>query len=490
MIQFDWNWLKGLFLYNEEIPLLFHTGFFLFIFSLFLVIYSFVQRKEKLRSAFLIAFGFYFYYKASGFYLVLLISTITADYFFARLLMSTKHKTWRYIQVVSSIVFSLSFLLYFKYKNFFLENLNSYSGSSYSLWSVALPIGISFYTFQSISFIVDIYSKRIELPSFKNYLLYMTFFPHLVAGPIVRASDFLPQLKSYIKVSVGDIKTAAFLILKGFIKKAVIGDFVAQYSDLIFEDPNLYSSTEQLIGVLSYTLQIFCDFSGYTDMAIGVALLLGYRLCLNFDSPYKSLNITAFWRKWHISLSSWLRDYIYIPLGGNRRGLTLQLTFLFITMLIGGFWHGANWKFVFWGAGHGILLMLHKLFAKSFRNYLFFKSLPFKLLSWFVTFSAVSLLWVPFRARSMEDTYVIYKGLFKGFDLNLLMALMSNNFQLIVFLLLGFSLTMLSDKLKAIIKNWFERQDFIVITTLFIVLIQIMLQFQSSSVEPFIYFQF
>ena len=490
MIQFDWNWFKGLFLYDEETPLLFHTGFFLFIFSLFLVIYSFAQRREKLRSALLIAFGFYFYYKASGYYLVLLISTISADYLFARWLVRTKHNTWRFVQVFSSIAFSLSFLLYFKYKNFFLENVNELTGSSYSLTALILPIGISFYTFQSISFIVDIYSRRIALPSFKNYLLYMTFFPHLVAGPIVRASDFLPQLKSFVKITVSDIKTASFLIFKGFIKKAIIGDFVAQYSDLIFEDPSLYSPTEQLVGVLSYTLQIFCDFSGYTDMAIGVALLLGYKLCTNFDSPYKSLNITVFWRKWHISLSSWLRDYIYIPLGGNRRGLLLQLTFLLLTMLIGGFWHGANWKFVFWGAGHGLLLILHKISANVFRDRVFFKSNLFKLVSWFLTFAVVALLWVPFRASSIQDSFVIYAGLFKGFDLNMLLALFNNNVQLILFLVLGFSLTMLSDKIKGNIKVWFERQDFIVITVMFVVLIQIMLQYQSSSVEPFIYFQF
>jgi D-alanyl-lipoteichoic acid acyltransferase DltB (MBOAT superfamily) len=225
-------------------------------------------------------------------------------------------------------------------------------------------------------------------------------------------------------------------------------------------------------------------------MAIGVALLLGYKLCANFDSPYKSLNITEFWRKWHISLSSWLRDYIYIPLGGNRRGILLQFSFLLTTMVIGGFWHGANWKFVFWGAGHGVLLILHKLLKKSFSNYLFINSRSFKLVSWFLTFSVVCLLWIPFRAKSIDDTYVIYAGLFKGFDLNLLIALANNNFQLIVFLLLGFSLTMLNDKLKASIRIWFERQDLIIITAIFIVLIQIMLQFQSSSVEPFIYFQF
>jgi alginate O-acetyltransferase complex protein AlgI len=490
MIAFDWNWFKGLFLYQEDVPLLFHTGFFLFIFSLFLIVYSFIQRKESIRSFILIAFGFYFYYKASGYYLLLLILTISADYFFAKLLVQTSNKSWRLVQVSSSIVFSLSFLLYFKYKNFFLENLNEISGSTYSLTSVILPIGISFYTFQSISFIVDIYSRRIELPSFKNYLLYMTFFPHLVAGPIVRASDFLPQLKRYIKITVHDVKTAAFLIFKGFIKKAIIGDFVAQYSDLIFDDPSMYSSTEQLVGVLSYTLQIFCDFSGYTDMAIGVALLLGYKLCTNFDSPYKSLNITVFWRKWHISLSSWLRDYIYIPLGGNRKGLILQLTFLLVTMLIGGFWHGANWKFVFWGFGHGILLVAHKIMGIVLKDHSIINSKIFKLGSWIFTFSLVGLLWVPFRAGSLEDTFVIYAGLSKGFEFKMIVGLFQNNRDLMLFLILGFSLTLLNDSLKNKIRVWFAKQDFIILTLIFILLIQVMLQFQSSNVEPFIYFQF
>lgn len=301
MITVDWQWISNLFLYNEESPLLYHSGFFLFIFSLFLVFYGLVLRKDLFRSALLILFGFYIYYKASGVFLVLLIATISGDYYFAKWITNSQTKIRKKALLVTSILFSLSFLMYFKYKNFFLENINAIVGSEYSLEKLILPIGISFYTFQSISFIVDIYSNKIVLPKYRDYLLYMTFFPHLVAGPIVRARDFMPQLKSYVKITVSDIKEATYLIIKGFVKKAIIGDFVAQYSDLIFDDPKLYSSAEQLVGMLCYTLQIFCDFSGYTDMAIGIALLLGYRLCANFDSPYKSLNITQFWRKWHIS---------------------------------------------------------------------------------------------------------------------------------------------------------------------------------------------
>jgi alginate O-acetyltransferase complex protein AlgI len=490
MITVDWQWISNLFLYNEESPLLYHSGFFLFIFSLFLVFYGMVLRKDWLRSALLILFGFYIYYKASGVFLVLLIATISGDYFFAKWITNSQTKIRKKALLVTSILFSLSFLMYFKYKNFFLENISAIVGSEYSLEKLILPIGISFYTFQSISFIVDIYSNKIALPKYRDYLLYMTFFPHLVAGPIVRARDFMPQLKSYVKITVSDIKEAIYLIIKGFVKKAIIGDFVAQYSDLIFDDPKLYSSAEQLVGILCYTLQIFCDFSGYTDMAIGIALLLGYRLCTNFDSPYKSLNITQFWRKWHISLSSWLRDYIYIPLGGNRRGLLLQLLFLLITMLIGGFWHGANWKFVFWGAGHGLLLIAHKMIAMYWKDNYLASTRVFKFLSWFLTFSVVALLWVPFRASSLDDALFIYTSLFSGIDLKMIYGLMQANEELIIFIVLGFSFTALNAGMKERMKKWFVRQDFIVITIIFIVLIQVMFQYQAATVEPFIYFQF
>jgi len=490
MMNFNWNWFTELFLYHEDVPLLFHTGFFLFIFSLFLIAYAFVQRNETYRNYALILFGFYFYYKASGYFLLLLLSTIGADYVFAYLLTRTHQQKWRLFQVSASILFSLSFLIYFKYKNFFIENFNELTGSTHALTAVILPIGISFYTFQSISFVVDIYMRRIALPSLRNYVLYMTFFPHLVAGPIVRASDFLPQIKKYIRITTQEVKVAIFLIFKGFIKKAILGDFVAQYSDLIFDDLGVYSPTEQLVGVLSYMLQIFCDFSGYTDMAIGIALLLGYKLCTNFDSPYKSLNITQFWRKWHISLSSWLRDYIYIPLGGNRKGFYLQLFFLLLTMLIGGFWHGASWKFIFWGAGHGVLLILHKV---TFKSSLLLSYIPERTLKWggwFLTFCAVGLLWVPFRAESLEETFVIYSSLMKGFSMNTFIGLVYNNPYLIFFLVLGFSLTLMKSEWKTHLRTWFIRQDYIVLAIIFVVLIQVMLQFQSSSVAPFIYFQF
>jgi D-alanyl-lipoteichoic acid acyltransferase DltB (MBOAT superfamily) len=317
----------------------------------------------------------------------------------------------------------------------------------------------------------------------------MTFFPHLVAGPIVRAADFLPQLKKKLVVRKKDLKEATFLIIKGFVKKAIIADYVAQYSDIVFSDPTSFSATESVFAILAYTLQIFCDFSGYTDMAIGIALLLGYRLCVNFKSPYKSIDITDFWRRWHISLSSWLRDYIYIPLGGNKKGVQKQYAFLVITMLIGGFWHGADWKFIFWGAGHGLLLILHKLSLRWIPDE-FSHKLAFKIGGGLLTFTLVALLWVPFRANSLADTFVIYGNLFQGLDFKMIDAIYQSHFWILLLMIFGYFATVMPDSWKTRIYDYFAKMDAIVLIAVIIVIIQVMLQFKSASIQPFIYFQF
>ncbi len=469
-------------------PLLFHSGYFLFIFALFMIYYAFVFHKQRLRDISIILFGFYFYYKSSGAFILLLLLCISTDYVFSIWIHRTKNLLFRKMYLVSGITFSLSFLLYFKYWNFFMENVASITETSYTPEHIILPIGISFYTFQSISYLVDVYQNKIQPSSFKDYIFYMTFFPHLVAGPIVRAKDFVPQISRKISVTYDQVNEALYLISKGLIKKAIIADFVGQYADTVFTAPEGFSGTENLIAVLCYSLQIFCDFSGYTDMAIGIALLLGFRLCVNFDSPYKALHITGFWRRWHISLSSWLRDYIYIPLGGNRKGICFQLLFLTLTMLIGGFWHGASWKFIFWGAGHGVLLCIHKLFTVKYPR------LPedwkFKSISWLFTFASVALLWVPFRALSINDTLVIYQKIFSQLDLSYLPAIYRVNPLLLAMVFGGFTATLLPNHYKEILKNKYFAMDFTLKLTSFIVLIQTILQVQSTTVQPFIYFQF
>jgi alginate O-acetyltransferase complex protein AlgI len=486
----DWTTIKDLFWHSTSEPLLFHSGLFLFLFSIFLVGYAFVSGNKNARNIFIIVFSFYFYYMTSGYFLLLLVTTISLDYFFCWLIIKQTNERKRKLLVLVGILFSLSFLLYFKYKNFFLGNCNLVLGTHYKLLKLVLPIGISFYTFQSISFLVDTYKRKIALPKYSEYLMYMSFFPHLIAGPIVRAADFLPQAARKVSVSKENMNEAFFLISKGLIKKAIIGDFIAQYADIVFSQPEGFSGTEHLFATLCYTFQIFFDFSGYTDIAIGVALLLGFRLGVNFLSPYKSTSITEFWRRWHISLSSWLRDYIYIPLGGNNKGLPLQLLFLLVTMLIGGFWHGADWKFVFWGGAHGLLLVYHKLYMKipgtiTIRNNVFFK--PFY---WALTFSCVALLWIPFRAMSMSDSVIMYKSIFTDFSFEMMGKIAQNNPLLMVVFGIGLVLTLMPSRLKLAIWDLYEKLHAVPKFVTFTIIIQLIIQMRTADVHPFIYFDF
>jgi alginate O-acetyltransferase complex protein AlgI len=484
----NWQAILSQFTFTADDPLLFHQGFFLFIFGLFLLAYSFVAANQRWRQLLIIGFSIFFYYKASGTFLLLLLTTITADYFFTWWMEKIDRPRWKRMVLVTAILFSLSFLLYFKYCNFFIENFVQLTGIKMDLAELILPIGISFYTFQSISYLVDHYNGKIKRPGYADYLMYMLFFPHLVAGPIVRARDFLPQLADAYTLNKDRLHEALFLITKGLVKKAVIADFIAQYADSIFSAPAGFSGPEVLLASLCYTLQIFCDFSGYTDMAIGIALLLGYRLCLNFDSPYKATNITDFWRRWHISLSSWLRDYIYIPLGGNRKGLNLQLTFLMVTMLIGGFWHGASWKFIFWGGAHGLLLMLHKLWLMK-KGHASSGWLG-KSLGWLLTFTLVSLLWIPFRAADMNSTWIMYTKIFTDGHLQNVWYVLTTNWMLPLMLIFGYGMTILPQEIKGIGIKTYNRTGIIVQLILLAIVIQWMLQMRSSVVQPFIYFQF
>jgi D-alanyl-lipoteichoic acid acyltransferase DltB (MBOAT superfamily) len=482
------DFFAAAFQYDPGHPLIFTDGLFLILFAGFLLAYAFVWKKDVVRTILLIGFGFLFYYLASGGFLFLLLITITFDYLFSGLLEKIGNPTYRKWWLSIGILFSLSFLVYFKYKNFFLESYSSLTGEPVTLGALFLPIGISFYTFQSISYLVDVYHRRIRVPDFHDYLLYMTFFPHLVAGPIVRARDFLPQLETKPAINMSHLNEGLFLITKGFIKKAVVADHVSQYSDAVFSAPASFSGFEHVFSTLCYTLQIYCDFSGYTDMAIGIALLLGYRLCLNFDSPYKATDITSFWRKWHISLSSWLRDYIYIPLGGNKKGFAPQLAFLLVTMLIGGFWHGASWKFVFWGAGHGVLLILHKLWMKQAGFHAGGKIM--RLTGWALTFACVALLWIPFRAVSFSDALLVYQSIFSYSDPAVLIEIALMNPVLCTVYLLAMAVILLPYRLKKAYESYYSKIPVWTKFALLAIAIQASIQLTDSDVQPFIYFQF
>ena len=300
-----WYNIGELLSYQKDAPMIFSSGVFWAIFLVFLPIYSMLKNRRWQMLTFVVAFSLYFYYKSSGFFFLLLVGTSLLDWTLSRVLVRQKTEFRRKLCVVVSVVASLSVLCYFKYANFFLWNWTEMVGGNFQPLDIILPVGISFYTFQSISYIVDVYKKRVEpTATWLEYAFFLSFFPALVAGPIVRADYFLPQIKENSRATRDEVYFGFWLIILGIIKKSLIADYISQYNDLIFSNPTGYTGFESLMGVIGYTMQIYCDFSGYSDMAIGIALIMGFKLSANFDFPYKSTSLTEFWSRWHISLSS------------------------------------------------------------------------------------------------------------------------------------------------------------------------------------------
>lgn len=316
-IDIDFSRLLEAFKYNPDAPMIFSSGIFLWLFAAFMVIYTLLQHRNTARILFVALFSYYFYYKSSGTYFFLLAIVTVTDFVIAWLMDRTDVRWKRKLWVILSVSVNLGLLCYFKYTNFLGGVIASLMGGEFTALDIFLPVGISFFTFQSLSYTIDVYRREIKpLTSLLDYAFYVSFFPQLVAGPIVRARDFIPQIRKPLYVSQEMFGRGIFLIVAGLFKKAVISDYISvNFVERIFDNPTLYSGVENLMGLYGYALQIYCDFSGYSDMAIGIALLLGFHFNLNFNSPYKSASITEFWRRWHISLSSWLRDYLYISLG-------------------------------------------------------------------------------------------------------------------------------------------------------------------------------
>lgn len=487
----EWNTnsiLEHFLLYSPTEPLLFTSGIFLFWFLLFYAVYVGIYQQKKFRTLWVILFSFFFYYKSSGFYLIILLFSIVLDYWVALKIYRTPNRSHKKAWLVLSIVSNISLLGYFKYTNFLLGTYYNLLKEPFEPLDIFLPIGISFYTFQTISYIVDVYQGKIEpTKNLLDYTFYMSFFPHLVAGPIVRARDFLPQIYQKVVITKEKVHEGLWLILKGFIKKAIVADYLAQYNDLVFGAPGQYSGFENAMGMYGYAMQIYCDFSGYSDMAIGLALLMGFRLLPNFNSPYVSLSITEFWRRWHLSLSHWLRDYVYISQGGNQKGPFWQSVFLMNTMLIGGLWHGADWKFILWGGMHGLALVMHKYlqpFTKSLKHNLW------NALAWLITFHSVAFLWVYFRARSFNDASLFLYNILSNLDFNYALPFLHVRYLFVLILLGAFTLHVMPNPFKIALFQRFCKIGWIGQFILFIVSIQVMLQLRSQNVQPFIYFQF
>ena len=480
--------------YDPKSPMIFSSGIFMWLFCFFIVIYALLWRKDTPRLAFVLAFSYYFYYKSSGTYFFLLALVTCSDFVIASILGNTTQQLRRKLLVALSLAIDLGLLVYFKYTNFLGHIWSQVSGEAFHDMNIFLPVGISFFTFQSLSYIIDIYRGKIKpLNSLLDYAFYVSFFPQLVAGPIVRASDFIPQIRRPLYVSREMLGMGFWFIVIGLFKKAVISDYISvNFVERIFADPSLYSGIENLLGVYGYALQIYCDFSGYSDMAIGIALLMGFHFNVNFNSPYKSASITEFWRRWHISLSTWLRDYLYISLGGNRHGKLRQYANLIITMLLGGLWHGASWNFVAWGGLHGIALAVHKLWMQltGQRAGVPHRSRWAQVLSVVLCFHFVCLCWIFFRNKEFAESITMITQIVTNFHAELLPQLITGYWKVMALIALGYALHFAPDSLEQRCKRAFSRLPIASYLVMLIVMVVLIIQIKSSDIQPFIYFQF
>lgn len=498
MFDIDWSRLWGQFAYDPQSPMIFSSGFFLFLFLGFSLIYWLIGKKTTLRLMFVTAFSYFFYYKSSGFYFFLLAVVTVSDFLIARAIHQNNERHGLDAEAVSkrklpinrlllvlSLMLDLGILFYFKYTNFFGEVWASITGGHFTALDIFLPVGISFFTFQSLSYTIDIFRGQLKpLTSLLDYAFYVSFFPQLVAGPIVRARDFIPQIRRPLVVTEEMFGRGVFLILAGLFKKAIISDYISvNFVERVFDQPDLYSGLENLLGVYGYTLQIYCDFSGYSDMAIGIALLLGFQFPKNFDSPYKSKSITEYWRRWHISLSSWLKDYIYISMGGNRKGKFRQYINLLATMLLGGLWHGASICFVLWGAFHGLLLCVDKMTKKIQERW------P----GWLrilITFHLVCLGFIVFRTQSFEKTGLMLSQIFTHFEPQIFLQWIESYAGVAFLIALGYVLHFLPSSISDRTQRSITAMPLLGKAFLIIVVAFIVIQIKSSEVQPFIYFQF
>ncbi|MBI3861461.1 MAG: MBOAT family protein [Planctomycetia bacterium] len=390
--------------------------FFLFFLVVFAAYWS--MPWHRLRVWLLLLASFYFYASWNQWLAGLICVSTALDYWVARGMDSSPSPRVRRLLLLTSIISNVGLLAYFKYANFFLQSIEQAlhaAGSTATLpvLQVMLPIGISFYTFEAINYTVDVYRRQVPAErNLAHFMLFITFFPHLVAGPIVRARDFLPQIRRPKRWNWAQMQWGTGYFMLGLFKKLAIADRMALFADPVFADPQTYGTGAVWAAVIAYAVQIYCDFSGYTDMALGAAHLLGYRLAKNFDMPYLAPNISMFWRRWHISLSTWLRDYLFIPLGGSRssgdpaRQRRRTAWNLMITMTLGGLWHGASWTFVIWGMIHGVLLIAHREFrdfaTQRPRFDRLLTGIPGTAVRIAATFLAVCVGWIFFRATTLS----------------------------------------------------------------------------------------
>lgn len=551
------EYFYNIFTFSEIHPMVFNKGNFWVFFTLVYIVFAFIYKQKRLRNIFLLLVSLFFYYKTSGLFVLILIFSTVSDYWLGNIIYKSQPKIWKKTALVLSITINLLVLSYFKYAYFFTDAYNYFFQTQHTVFNhlaywangfagenyfrvdaILLPVGISFYTFQTISYTVDIYREKVTpLQSIFDFGFYVSFFPQLVAGPIVRAENFIPQINQPTQISKNQFNKATYLILKGLIKKMIFADFIAMhFLDRVFEDPSMYSGFTNIMALIGYSLQIYGDFSGYTDIAIGLALLFGFQLPINFNSPYKALNCGDFWKRWHISLSTWLRDYLYIPLGGNRKGswatiiISVVITTgvviavgnpyfsialgiilvigsvvayfskpfenhittnvnIMLTMLIGGLWHGADWKYIIWGGLNGLGIIVYKFWRRVSP---YEKSSLWIVKIWKIslTFTFITLLRIFFRGEDMERISLWFSQVYHNMDWKGATEVLSHYNTVFAVIFIGYATHWLPQKIKNNIEERFNTSPYIVKGLIAIVAIVLCYQAYSADFKPFIYFQF
>lgn len=546
-------------LHHHDEPLLFTHLFFWIFLLIVLLFYSFVYhlngKKNKWKILYLLLVSFYFYYKTSGVFIILLWYVIIVDFYLAKCMATSSHTRQKKLYLSISIANTLLLLGYFKYSQFIVESINQLFHTQFTyvnyfaiftnqvfhtqfdIDKLIFPIGISFFLFQTMSYVIDVYRQKVSpLNSLIDYGFYVSFFPHLVAGPIVKAHDFLYQIHTPYQLSAVEFKQAWLLIVKGLSKK-IIADYLAlQMIDKIFDNPQYFTAYENFLAIIGYSYQVYADFSGYTDIAIGIALLFGYRLKQNFNYPYKAQSPSEFWQRWHISLSSWLKEYLYIPLGGNRSITWASYAVLFVilifiillfanfyiliitllsfmifftlshyvpsfrktferdinimvTMLLGGLWHGSSWLFVIWGGLNGLGVLIHKQWEKisPFKN----TQHPF-IQAMFIlnTLLFISFTRIFFRNQTLDNAIKMINKIFSHWEIEYIIDISMHYKDVLSILILLYIIHWLPDKWREGAYQYIYKIPLFLLVIATCLIVLVLYQLMSAHTKPFIYFQF
>ncbi|MFT7248065.1 MAG: alginate O-acetyltransferase complex protein AlgI [Arcticibacterium sp.] len=476
--------------------MVFNSFAFLIFFPLVTLLYFALPHKYRWWLLLAASCLFYAWFKVA--YLLILVFTIIVDYFAGLWIEKSEGKKRKWALIIS-IIANVGVLAVFKYANFVLDSANAVlfrmGEGTFDLWNILLPIGLSFHTFQAMSYTIEVYRGRVPAEhNIFRYALYVMFYPQLVAGPIERPQNVIHQFYEEHKFDYQRVVSGLRLMLWGMFKKVVIADRLAVFVDLVYDNPHEYSGFPIIVATVFFGIQIFCDFSGYTDIGLGAARVMGFDLMKNFDRPYFSKSIAEFWRRWHISLSSWFKDYVYIPLGGNRVSEARRYFNLFLVFMISGLWHGASWNFVIWGSLHGIYLVVGQLTGKFQQRVIGLLKQPIlqKIIHASLVFTLVSLAWVFFRARTFSDSLYLLKGMIKpaSHSVSEVLALIGMQEALVAFLAIILMERVHWIQRKVSFSVWFDGKPKWFRWSGYYLLLASLLFFAVYSNAQFIYFQF